>query len=166
MGALQSMPEVVRYSESGLRRIFGENVPLGAAELLGVELPRGVDVFFEAYPAERVGLSTEFPGRLAVGRAWHGVCEVHIDLSDGSLWSVVAAEGGSAEVTFMNSDIKRFVIFLRRVHDLALLAEMEEGPRYHERAEAVSRELAQVDESATRAGAWWAGIIEEMVAMV
>ncbi|SCF00127.1 SUKH-4 immunity protein [Micromonospora viridifaciens] len=160
------MPDVVRYSESDLRRIFGENVPPGAAELLGVELPREADVFFEAYPAERVGLLAEFPGRLAVGRAWHGVCEVHIDLSDGSLWSVVAADGGSAEVVFMNSDIKRFAIFLRRVHGMAVLAEMEEGPRYHERAEAVRRELAQVDEAATRAGAWWAGIIEEMVAMV
>ncbi|WP_158074055.1 hypothetical protein [Micromonospora sp. CB01531] len=48
IGALQSMPDVVRYSESGLHRIFGENVPPGAAELLGAELPREVDVFFEA----------------------------------------------------------------------------------------------------------------------
>lgn len=159
------MPAAVRYSRSDLRRILGENVPAGAAGLLKVELPREVDVFFEAYPAERVGLSTEFPGRLGIGRAWHGVCEVQVDLGDGSVWSVVAVEGGQPEVGFMNTDIERFIIFLQRLHGMALLAEMEEGPRYREQAEAVRRELVQADEPATMEGTWWAGIIEEMLAM-
>lgn len=43
----------------------------------------------------------------------------------------------------MNSDIKRFTMLLRRVHDMALLAEVEKGPRYREQAEAVGREFAQ-----------------------
>ncbi|MEH1058371.1 SUKH-4 family immunity protein [Micromonospora sp. CPCC 206171] len=159
------MPDVVHYSSTDLRRIFGENVPVGAAGLLDMELPREADIFFEAYPTERVGRSREFPGRLGIGRAWHGVCEVQVDLGDGSVWSVVAVEGGQPEVTFMNTSIERFIIFLRRMHSMALLAEVEDGPRYREQAEAVSRELAQADEPATREGTWWAGIIEEMEAM-
>ncbi|MEH0935354.1 SUKH-4 family immunity protein [Micromonospora psammae] len=158
------MPDVVHYSSTDLRRIFGGNVPQ-AARLLDVELPRAAGVFFEAYPIERVSLSREFPGRLGIGRAWHGICEVQVDLGDAVVWSVVAVEGGQPEVAFMNTDVDRFIIFLQRVHGMALLAEVEDGPRYREQVEAVSRELARTDEPATREGAWWSGIIEEMVAM-
>ncbi|MDH6466365.1 hypothetical protein M2302_006573 [Micromonospora sp. A200] len=159
------MPDLIRYSESDLRQILGGVVPPGASGLLDVELPREVDVFFSAYPIEAVTVSTEFPLRLAIGRAWHGVCEVQIDLADGSVWSVVPVENGSPEITFMNSDIGKFVVFLRYASEIAALAETESGRPYRERAEAVRRELVAVDGPATIEGAWWAGIIEEMVEM-
>lgn len=158
------MPNFVRYSDSDLRRIFGDEIPRGAAGLREVALPREADVFFAAYLAQRVGLSAGSPGRLAIGRAWHGVCEVHVDLGDGSVWAVVAVDGDQPEVTFMNSDIQRFTLFLQRIHGMVLLAEVADGPVYRAEAEAARRELAQADEPATREGAWWAGIIDEMVA--
>ncbi|MGC5021356.1 SUKH-4 family immunity protein [Micromonospora sp. DT47] len=159
------MRDIVRYSESDLRRIFGGVVPSGASGLLEVELPREVEVLFEAYPIERASLSPDSPSRLAIGRAWHGLCEVQIDLAEGSVWSVVPVEDGSPEVTFMNRDVGRFAVFLQHVGEMARLAEVEEGRRCCDRAESVRRELVRVDEPATREGAWWAAIIEEMVDM-
>ncbi|MGW3608251.1 SUKH-4 family immunity protein [Micromonospora sp. NPDC005161] len=142
------MPDLIRYSESDLRRFFSGVVPPGASGLLDVELPRDVDVFFHAYPIEAVNVSAA-PPRLAVGWAWHGVCEVQIDLADGSVWSVVPVENSASEVTFMNSDIGKFVVFLRYMAGMAALAETESGRAYRERAEAVRRELVALDERAT-----------------
>ncbi|WP_328421608.1 SUKH-4 family immunity protein [Micromonospora sp. NBC_00389] len=158
------MPNLIRYSESDLRQIFGGVVAPGASGLLDVELPREVDVFFHAYPIEAMSVSAE-PRRLPIGRAWHGVCEVQIDLANGSVWSVVPVENSAPEVTFMNSDIGNFVVFLRYMAGMAALAETESGRAYRERAEAVRRELVAVDEPATREGAWWSAITEEMVEM-
>jgi hypothetical protein len=162
--------DVVRmWGESGIRtypmeHLEGLGLPEAARIALGeVGVPAEVDVLYTATSLDPVMLSG-YGEAVRFGEAWHQEYDLCVHRADGKVY---AAHREAAEVTFVNTDLLRYLEFLlhtavmyQRFDQVAEGTLTESG--YLEQVDEVQRHLRELDPDALIDGSWWAGVIEEL----
>jgi len=166
--------DVVRmWGESGIRtypmeHLEGLGLPEMARVALGeVGVPAEVDVLFTATPLELVMLSG-YGEAVRFGIAWHQEYDLCVHRGPANAdGRVYAAHREAAEVTFVNTDLLRYLEFL--LHTALMYQRFDQvadgsltESTYLEQVDEVQRHLRELDPDALIDGSWWAGVIEEL----
>ena len=148
---------IVRYPAAEVTAL---GVPLLAADVFTrTGLPNAVDTLFTA--AARLGPAPQGPGT-QFGTAWHDEFTLLVTPDE----QVAAWHPDGPELTFVNSDLGRFVSFLAHAEPIladgeqagaGLLSEADYLADVRRRQDA----LHALDPRAVADEGWWAGIVEE-----
>src|SRR6266498_4132982 len=102
---------------------------------------------------------------ICFGRAWHEEFDLCVATSDGRVY---ASHRKAPEVTFVNTDLLRYLEFLvraatmYRLWDEAAQGGPAESEGYLDELERWRRELTEVDPAALVEGAWWTGVWDDL----
>jgi hypothetical protein len=147
-----------------VEHLEGLGLPGSAREGLGqLGIPDHVDVLFDATFLEETQLKG-VGDTIRIGHSWHEEYNICIALSDGRIY---ASHRFHREVTFVNSDLPKYLEFLLRVarmyqmFDQAAEGAVDEAGYLDQVAE-TQQAAEQLDPDALMEGAWWTGVIEEL----
>jgi SUKH-4 immunity protein len=148
-----------------LEHLEGLGLPESARVGLGeIGVPDHTDVLFTATALEPIKLRG-VGDAICFGHAWHEEFDLCVAMSDGRVY---ASHRKAPEVTFVNTDLVRYLEFLvraatmYRLWDEAAQAGPAESEGYLDELERSRRELTEVDPAALVEGAWWNGVWDDL----